>query len=71
MLRFRIGSEVELSAEELRADWKPFIVQLAGKRGATQIRVYESVARNQSGEQDDIDFLVELEARRTLFDLSG
>ena len=70
MLRFRIGSEVELSAEELRADWKP-IVQLAGKRGATQIRVYGSVARNQSGEQDDIVFLVELEARRILFDLSG
>ena len=61
----------ELSVEELRADWKPPIVQLAGKRAATQIRVYGSVARNQSGEQDDIDFLVELEARRTLFDLSG
>ena len=56
MLRFRIGSEVELSVEELRADWKPPIVQLAGNRGATQIRVYGSVARNQSGEQDDIDF---------------
>ena len=60
-----------MTVEELRANWKPSIVQLAEKRGAKQIWVFGSVARNQSGEQDDIDFLVELEARRTLFDLSG
>lgn len=60
-----------MTVEELRANWKPSIVQLAEKRGAKQIWVFGSVARNQSNEQSDIDFLVELEPGRTLFDLSG
>lgn len=60
-----------MTVEELRANWKPSIVQLAEKRGAKQIWVFGSVARNQSNEQSDIDFLVELQPGRTLFDLSG
>lgn len=60
-----------MTVEELRSNWKPSIVQLAEKRGAKQIWVFGSVARNQSNEQSDIDFLVELQPGRTLFDLSG
>jgi predicted nucleotidyltransferase len=35
------------------------------------VRVFGSVARGGSDEKSDIDFLVEMESGRTLFDLSG
>jgi hypothetical protein len=35
------------------------------------VRVYGSVARGDSDEQSDVDFLVDLEPGRSLFDLGG
>jgi len=35
------------------------------------VRVFGSVARGEADETSDIDFLVELEPGRTLFDLGG
>ena len=47
------------------------ISRLAGKYGASHIRIFGSVARHTADEKSDIDFLVELEPGRTLFDLGG
>ena len=47
------------------------ITQLAGRYGASHIRIFGSVARHTADEKSDIDFLVELEQGRTLFDLGG
>lgn len=47
------------------------IYQIAEKYGATRIRVFGSVARGDADEKSDVDFLVNLEAGRSLFDLGG
>jgi Predicted nucleotidyltransferases len=47
------------------------ILQLCAKNGARNVRVFGSVARGDADEHSDIDFLVELELGRTLFDLGG
>ncbi|MGH3899138.1 MAG: nucleotidyltransferase family protein [Pseudonocardiaceae bacterium] len=47
------------------------ILQLARRHGAREVRVFGSVARGDAGEGSDIDFLVEMEAGRSLFDLGG
>ncbi len=47
------------------------IIRLAGKYGASHIRIFGSVAHHTADEKSDIDFLVELEPGRTLFDLGG
>ena len=47
------------------------ILKLAAKRGAKNVRVFGSVARGDNDERSDVDFLVEMEPGRTLFDLSG
>ncbi len=47
------------------------ITILAAQYGASHIRIFGSVARHTAGEKSDIDFLVELEPGRTLFDLGG
>jgi predicted nucleotidyltransferase len=55
----------------LRREKKAAIVQLADQHGARSIRVFGSVARGDSQEASDVDFLVEFENGRTLFDLIG
>ena len=47
------------------------IFALAAKYGASKVRVFGSVARGDADEKSDIDFLVELESGRSLFDLGG
>jgi len=62
-----VATELEKLLKEKRQE----IVALAAKRGATNIRVFGSVARGETDEQSDIDFLVDLEEGRTLLDLGG
>jgi hypothetical protein len=50
---------------------KEDISRLGEKYGASHIRIFGSVARHAADERSDIDFLVELEPGRTLFDLGG
>ena len=45
------------------------ILRLAALRGARNVRVFGSVARREADEQSDVDFLVEMEPGRSLFDL--
>ncbi|OGO62569.1 MAG: nucleotidyltransferase [Chloroflexi bacterium RBG_19FT_COMBO_50_10] len=47
------------------------ILALAEKYGARNVRVFGSVARGDARPDSDIDFLVELEPGRSLFDLGG
>jgi len=47
------------------------ILTVCTKYGAYNVRVFGSVARSEADEQSDIDFLVELEPGRSLFDLGG
>jgi predicted nucleotidyltransferase len=47
------------------------ILRLAAKYGAYNVRVFGSAARGEAGPDSDVDFLVELEPDRSLFDLGG
>ena len=47
------------------------ILQTAAQYGAFHVRIFGSVARGDADEQSDIDFLVDMEAGRSLFDLGG
>jgi predicted nucleotidyltransferase len=60
-----------MTLEELRSSRRESILRIAAKRGARNVRVFGSVARGQNDKMSDIDFLVELEPGRTLFDLGG
>ena len=62
---------VAMTLQELRETKRDEILRIAAKRGARNIRVFGSLARGESDERSDIDFLVDLEPDRSLFDLSG
>jgi len=47
------------------------ILRIAAKYGARNVRVFGSVARGEATAESDIDFLVEMESGRSLFDLGG
>ena len=47
------------------------ILALAEKYGASDVRVFGSVARGTDDEKSDIDFLVDLTPGRSLLDLGG
>ncbi len=46
------------------------ILQIAARHGATNVRVFGSVARGEARPDSDVDFLVTLEANRSLLDLA-
>jgi uncharacterized protein len=47
------------------------ILRIASRYGAHDVRVFGSVARGEDDRESDVDFLVELEAGRSLLDLGG
>jgi uncharacterized protein len=47
------------------------ILRIATKYGAYNIRIFGSVARREAGINSDVDFLVEMEPGRSLFDMGG
>lgn len=47
------------------------ILYLAAQHGASNIRIFGSVARNEEREDSDIDFLVDMESDRSLLDRIG
>jgi predicted nucleotidyltransferase len=59
-------TETQQLLEEKRAE----ILKIAERNGAKQIRVFGSVARGDSHPDSDIDFLVNLDAGRSLLDLA-
>ncbi len=47
------------------------ILQIARRHGAKNIRVFGSVSRDEARADSDVDFLVDLDEGRSLFDLGG
>ncbi len=47
------------------------IIKLAASYGATNVRIFGSVARGEETPESDIDFLVDLHPGRSLLDLGG
>jgi uncharacterized protein len=57
-------------AQQLR-EKRQQILDLAASYGAKNVRVFGSVARGDYSDKSDIDFLVDMEPGRSLFDLGG
>jgi hypothetical protein len=60
-----------MDVSELLQEKRDEILQAAAERGAYNVRVFGSVARGDADSESDIDFLVDLEPSRSLFDLGG
>lgn len=56
---------------QLVTEKRAAILRLASKYGAHQVRLFGSVGRGETGMDSDIDFLVEMESGRTLWDLGA
>ena len=57
--------------KDLVINQKENIVDIADRYGAYNIRLFGSVVNGTDDPESDIDFLVDLEEGRTLFDLGG
>jgi predicted nucleotidyltransferase len=60
-----------MSLDELLQSKRDDILRIAARYGAYNVRIFGSVARGEADEQSDIDFLVNMEQGRSLFDLGG
>ena len=60
-----------MTAKDLLKEKREEILRIATKYGARNVRVFGSVVRGEADEASDIDFLVEMEPGRSLFDLGG
>lgn len=60
-----------MGTAEIIQDKKEQILALAAKYGASNLRVFGSVANGTADEKSDVDILVDLEKGRSLFDLGG
>jgi uncharacterized protein len=57
-----------MGIKELLLPLREQILQIAAKHGASNVRVFGSVARGEATADSDVDFLVEIEPKRSLFD---
>lgn len=64
--RFIIESTMNI--EKIIKEKRKEILRIARKHGAYNVRVFGSVVRGEAGPESDLDFLVELERGRSLFD---
>ena len=60
-----------MTHQELLRQKHAEILSIADRYGARNVRIFGSVARAEADEKSDIDFLVEMEPGRSLFDLGG
>jgi predicted nucleotidyltransferase len=60
-----------MSPNELLQKKREDILRIASKRGASNVRIFGSVARGEADPKSDIDLLVDLEPGRSIFDLGG
>lgn len=58
------------SLERLR-ERRSAILEVCARNGASDVRVFGSVARGEEDEESDVDLLVVMEKGRSLFDLAG
>ncbi|HEX4961789.1 MAG TPA: nucleotidyltransferase family protein [Thermoanaerobaculia bacterium] len=57
-----------MGIEDLLHTKRDEILSIAARHGASNVRVFGSVARGEATAQSDVDFLVELERGRSLLD---
>ena len=57
-----------MGIEDLLREKRDEILRVAARHGASNVRVFGSVARGEATAQSDVDFLVELERGRSLLD---
>jgi len=60
-----------VTLDTLRREKRAEILRLAELHGCHNVRVFGSVATGENRPDSDIDFLVDLESGRTVFDLAG
>ena len=60
-----------MTLDEIRRSKRERLLSLAAHHGATNVRVFGSIARGDSVSSSDIDFLVDLAPDRTFMDLGG
>lgn len=60
-----------MTLQDLRTKKRDDILRIASRRGASNVRVFGSVARGDAGESSDLDILVDLEDGRSLLDQGG
>ena len=59
-----------MNIDEFLKNKRAEILDIATRHGARHVRIFGSVARGESGPDSDVDFLVEMEPRRSLLDVS-
>jgi predicted nucleotidyltransferase len=60
-----------MGIEDLLKEKRKEILRIAAKHGARNLRIFGSVARGEARPDSDVDFLVDMEPGRTLFDLGA
>ena len=60
-----------LGIAEVLGDKREEILAIAAHHGASNVRIFGSVARGKARPDRDVDFLVEIEAGRSLLDRIG
>jgi len=60
-----------MGIEEIIGDKRDAVLALAARHGASNVRVFGSVAEGKADDASDVDFLVDMEPGRSLLDLGG
>jgi len=61
----------EVAAVESLREYREHILRIASKYGASNVRIFGSVARGTAGPDSDVDLLVDFEPGRSLLDHAG
>lgn len=64
-------AEISVVTRERLVHQRDAILQAAARHGASNVRVFGSVARGDAAPDSDVDFLVDLAPDRTLLDLGA
>ncbi len=60
-----------MTANDILQQHRAEVLRLAAEYGATDVRVFGSVARGEANEASDIDLLVRMAPGRSVFDIGG
>lgn len=60
-----------MGTTEIIGEQREQVLALASKYGALNVRVFGSVVQGTADKDSDIDFLVDMEKGRSLFDMGG
>lgn len=60
-----------LGIDDILGDHRQAVLELAARHGASNVRVFGSVARGEARPDSDVDTLVDFPPDRSIFDLVG